>query len=48
MLQTFQTMIKVLLGHGSILSDAAGVDGPIYLPSLPLLSLLDGLKPYLL
>ena len=48
MLQTFQTMSKVLLGRGSILSDAVGVDGPIYLPSLPLLSLLDGLKPYLL
>ena len=46
MLQTFQTMIKVLLGRGSILSDAVGVDGPIYLPSLPLLSILDGLKPY--
>ena len=48
MLQTFQAMSKVLLGRGSILSDAIGVDGPIYLPSLPLLSLLDGLKPYLL
>ena len=48
MLQTFQTMSKVPLGHGSILSDAVGVDGPIYLPSLPLLSLLDGLKPCLL
>ena len=48
MLQTFQTMIKMLLGHGSILSDAVGVDGLTYLPSLPLLSLLDGLKPYLL
>ena len=48
MLQTFQTMIKVLLGRGSILSDAVGVDGLTYLPSLPLLSLLDGLKPYLL
>ena len=46
MLQTFQTMIKVLLGRGSILSDAVGVDGLTYLPSLPLLSLLDGLKPY--
>ena len=45
MLQTFQTTNKVLLGRGSILSDAAGVDGPIYLPSLPLLSVLDGLKP---
>ena len=48
MLQTFQTTSKVLLGHGSILSDAVGVDGPIYLPSLLLLSTLDGLKPYLL
>ena len=48
MLQTFQTTSKVLLGRGSILSDAVGVDGPIYLPSLLLLSLLDGLKPYLL
>ena len=36
------------LGRGSILSDAVGVDGLTYLPSLPLLSLLDGLKPYLL
>ena len=33
------------LGRGSILSDAVGVDGLTYLPSLPLLSLLDGLKP---
>ena len=40
MLQTFQTTIEVRLGCGPILSDAAGVDGPIYLPSLPLLSLL--------
>ena len=48
MLQTFQTMIEEFLDHGSILSDAVGVDGPIYLSSLPLLSLLDGLKPYLL
>ena len=48
MLQTFQTTSKVLLGRGSILSDAVGVDGLAYLPSLPLLSLLDGLKPYLL
>ena len=48
MLQTFQTTIEVFLGRGPILSDAAGVDGPIYLPSLPLLSLLDGLQPYLL
>ena len=47
MLQTFQTTSKVLLGRGSILSDAVGVDGLTYLPSLPLLSLLDGLKPYL-
>ena len=46
MLQTFQTMSKVPLGRGSILSDAVGVDGLAYLPSLPLLSLLDGLKPY--
>ena len=30
-----------------ILSDAAGGDGLTYLPSLPLLSFLDGLKPYL-
>ena len=35
------------LGSGLILSDAAGVDGLTYLPSLPLLSLLDGLKPCL-
>ena len=48
MLQTFQTMSKVPLGRGSILSDAVGVDGLTYLPSLALLSLLDGLKPYLL
>ena len=48
MLQTFQMTSKVLLGRGSILSDAVGVDGLTYLPSLPLLSLLDGLKPYLL
>ena len=48
MLQTFQTMVKEFLGHGSILSDAIGVDGLTYLPSLLLLSLLDGLKPYLL
>ena len=48
MLQTFQTMIKEFLGRGSILSDAVGVDGLTYLPSLPLLLLLDGLKPYLL
>ena len=39
--------IKVPLGRGSKLSDAVGVDGLTYLPSLPLLSLLDGLKPYL-
>ena len=45
MLQTFETTSKVLLGHGSILSDADGVDGLTYLPSLLLLSLLDGLKP---
>ena len=48
MVYAFQTTIKVLLGRGSILSDAVGVDGLTYLPSLPLLSLLDGLKPYLL
>ena len=48
MLQTFQTTSKVFLGRGSILSDAVGVDGITYLPNLPLLSLLDGLKPYLL
>ena len=47
MLQTFQTTSKVLLGHGSILSDAVGVDGLAFLPSLLLLSYLDGLKPYL-
>ena len=47
MLQTFQTTIKEVLGRGSILSDAVGVDGLTYLPSLPLLSILDGLKPYL-
>ena len=40
-------MIKEFLGRGSILSDAVGVDGLTYLPSLPLLSILDGLKPYL-
>ena len=48
MLQTFQTMIEEFLGRGSIPSDAVGVDGLTYLPSLLLLSLLDGLKPYLL
>ena len=48
MLQTFQMTINEFLGRGSILSDAAGVDGLTYLPSLPLLSILDGLKPYLL
>ncbi|KRY03740.1 hypothetical protein T12_7938 [Trichinella patagoniensis] len=32
---------KVLLGRGSILSDAVGVDGLTYLPSLPLLSITD-------
>ena len=37
----------MLLGRGSILSDAVGVDGLAYLPSLPLLSFLDGLKPYI-
>ena len=47
MLQTFQTTSKVLLGRGSILSDAIGVDGLSYLPRIPLLSILDGLKPYL-
>ena len=29
MLQTFQTMIKVPLGRGSILIDAVGIDGLI-------------------
>ena len=48
MLQTFQTTSKVPLGRGSILSDVVGVDGLTYLPGLPLSSLLDGLKPYLL
>ena len=48
MLQTFQATVKEFLGRGSILSDAVGVDGLAYLPSLPLLSLLDGLKPCLL
>ena len=37
-----------VLGRDSILSDAVGVDGLTYLPSLSLLSLLDGLKPYYL
>ena len=46
MLQTFQMTIKEFLGRGSILSDAVGVDGLTYLPSLLLLSFLDGLKPY--
>ena len=46
MLQTFQTTSKVLLGRGSILNDAVGVDGLAYLPTFPLLSFLDGLKPY--
>ena len=45
MLQTSQAMSKEFLGRGLILSDAAGVDGLTYLPSLPLLSLLDGFKP---
>ena len=48
MLHTFRTMIKEFLGRGSIRSDAVGVDGLTYLPSLPLLTLLDGLKPNLL
>ena len=48
MLQTFQTTSKMPLDGGPILSDAVGVDGLTYLPSFPLLSLLDGLKPYLL
>ena len=48
MLQTFQMTGNVPLGRGSILSDVVGVDGLAYLPSLPLLPLLDGLKPYLL
>ena len=43
MLQTFQTTSKVLLGRGSILSDAVGVDG-LTLSS----KYVDGLKPYLL
>ena len=30
MLQTFQTTSKVPLGRGPILSDAVGVDGPIF------------------
>ena len=47
LLQTFQMTSKDPLGRGSMLSDAVGVDGLTYLPSLPLLSLLDGLKPYL-
>ena len=46
MLQTFQTTSKVPLGRGSILSDAVGVDGIAYLPSLQLLLFLDGLKPF--
>ena len=46
MLQTFQTMSKVPLGHGSILSDAVGVDG-LTLSSKPSAVIaLDGLKPY--
>ena len=48
MLQTFHMTSTVPLVCGSILSDAVGVDGLAYLPSLPLLSLLDGIKPYLL
>ena len=48
MFQTFQMTSKDPLGRGSMLSDAVGVDGLTYLPSLPMLSLLDGLKPYLL
>ena len=48
MLQTFQATIKEFLGRGSILSDAVGVDGLTYLPSLLMLLFLDGLKPYLL
>ena len=47
MLQTFQTTSKVLLGRGSILRDAVAVDELAHLPSLPLLSFLDGLKPCL-
>ena len=48
MLQTFQTTSKVLLGRGSILSDAVGVDG-LALSSKPsAVIILDGLKPYLL
>ena len=46
MLQTFQTTSKVPLGHGSILSDAVGVDG-LTLSSKPsVVIVLDGLKPY--
>ena len=48
MLQTFQTMIKEFLGHGSILSDAVGVDG-LTLSSKPsAVIVLDGLMPSLL
>ena len=35
----FRGLLLIVLG-------AVGVDGLTYLPSLPLLSLLDGLKPY--
>ena len=46
MLQTFQTTSKVLLGRGSILSDAVGVDG-LALSSKPsAVIILDDLKPY--
>ena len=46
MLQTFQMTSKVLLGHGSILSDVVGVDG-LTLSSKPsAVIVLDGLKPY--
>ena len=48
MLQTFQTTSKVLLGRGSILSDAVGVDGPILFSESSAIILLYGLKPYLL
>ena len=46
MLQTFQTTGKMPYDRGPILSDVVEVDGLTYLPSLPLSSLLDGLKPY--
>ena len=48
MLQTFQTMSKVPLGRGSILSDAVGVDGLTLSSEPSAVIVLDGLKPYLL